>query len=730
MVVLLPSSYDENNNTNKTSTNISTITTNASTIINTNTITTVINKNNHVPLDTILSKIIQIVLRARLGPDYYCIQPHTTNHCYLTISPTTLPFDNIQHKGIKLFICILYKNTLLEQWKITFNPIIATTTTTTTTATTATNNNNNNVITSPITSSLLLNNNNTIDNNNNNNNGSSLTLENTDIKLLLQAVYSQTRLLPIHSWISQSKLNKSDLSFIITPTLTPTTSSSLSSSTIINREEKEHPSSSPLSLCCYSNIEKETLHHHHHSSLHFQSDTSIGKHDFKNVITTDIQGQLKLQVVYNKQLDKSLSLILKPMNTTTDTASKNQFHPSLFSSPLSASSSSPSLSSSSSFISKSHINPPFFSSSPFSSSSPSSSFPSFDMNESISNYHPHGSTPVITMRRLSKLSLSALNDDEDEEDNNNNNNKNNDDNHHHFPSFNNNNNSNNNSNNININNNNNNNSINHHHPLAIPISSSPIQYTHHGHSLAYSTSPSTSFHSQQQSSTLRRSSIQYHHGLAGSYEESLLSGRMSTLQPSKPIIFHAQIGVLGHGTCKPSLKCPPHRSIIFPAFYYDHDEKNETCFSSSPSSHQVIQHLLLSPSHHSTIPPYVGTIDLTIDHHKKPSPGYRIPSKGQLQIAIKNPNKGLVKLFLIPYDVSKMPRQMKTFLRQKSYSTSSSSSPSVLKYAIHIQLCRTEKNRVYLYKHIRVVFANRCMDAREQYRVVCEGPKEPVYVSL
>ncbi|KAI9303191.1 hypothetical protein BJ944DRAFT_268810 [Cunninghamella echinulata] len=347
---------------------------------------------------------------------------------------------------------------------------------------------------------------------------------------------------------------------------------------------------------------------------------------------------------------------------------------------------------------------------------------SYSLNESKSNnHHVSTTTPVITMRRLSKLSLSALNDDNNEElDSSNNSNLFNNnysarsdphyDNQFHPSTT----------------------TLHPHHPLSIPISSSPIQYTHHGHSLTYSTSPSTSILSQQQQQPLlRRSSIQYHHGLAGSYEESLLSGRMSTLQPSKPITFHAQIGVLGYGHCKPSLKCPQHRSIYFPAFFYDnHDNTND-----NHSEDMSIFNSQQPQQHTSTIPPYVGTIDLTMDEEKRvPSPGYRIPSKGQLQIAIKNPNKHLVKLFLIPYDVSSMPRNTKTFLRQTSYLTTntatSSSSSSVLKHAIHIQLCRTDKNRVYLYKQIRVVFTNRCMDAREQYRVVCEGPKEPVYVPL
>jgi hypothetical protein len=189
---------------------------------------------------------------------------------------------------------------------------------------------------------------------------------------------------------------------------------------------------------------------------------------------------------------------------------------------------------------------------------------------------------------------------------------------------------------------------------------------------------------------------------------------MSTLLPSKPIWFHAQIGVLGHGRVKSALRCPPHCSVAFSASFYNNQQQQE--------QERVVQTVAAAPP-----PPFVGTVDLSVDPQGTPSPGYRIPSKGQLQIAIKNPNKFLVKLFLVPYDVSAMPRNTKTFLRQKAYSQSS---PLVLKYAVHLQLCRTDKNRVYLYNQVRVVFVNRSLDAREQLLTVCEGPKEPVYSPL
>lgn len=329
----------------------------------------------------------------------------------------------------------------------------------------------------------------------------------------------------------------------------------------------------------------------------------------------------------------------------------------------------------------------------------------------------HMPVPVIAVRRLSRLSLSAMQlDDDDEED----------------------------SQSEELSPESTSTTTNTSPSNTIPIPSSRMQYTHHGHrtTLAYSTSPnnnhlsfksfSSSFSSlspnsifdipssyhphshshqnQHQQVQQRRNSFtnEFHHGcLVGSFEESLLSGRMSSM-PSKPITFHCQIGVLGHGDCKPSLKCPPHWSILFPAMFYKLGEEEEGSI------------------------PYVGTVD--IGEHvntviKKPNqPGYRIPPKGQLQVVVKNPNKTAVKLFLIPYDFTDMPKNTKTFLRQKSYTIDTPQ--QLLRYAIHIQVCRTEKKRIYLYKSMRIVFANRKADAREKFKVICEGPKEPSYMPL
>ena len=269
-----------------------------------------------------------------------------------------------------------------------------------------------------------------------------------------------------------------------------------------------------------------------------------------------------------------------------------------------------------------------------------------------------------------------------------------------------------------------------------------------------------------------------HASMVGSYEESILRGRMSTT-PSKPLNFVAQIGVLGKGDCKPSLRCPAHVTVPFPAVFYS--------YGSGPGR----------PAHSDDSPsPYVGNIDL--EHNLKPvvlkahrrqlqedqSPGamsptsrditapentpigreldrrkrekrrrrslspkapnggcYRIPQQGQLQIIIKNPNKTAVKLFLVPYDLEGMEPGTKTFIRQRSYSggpildapisSTGNAAPagfekSTLRYLIHLRICCPSRGRFYLYDNVRVVFANRVPDGKEKLRNEIQLP-EPRY---
>lgn len=212
----------------------------------------------------------------------------------------------------------------------------------------------------------------------------------------------------------------------------------------------------------------------------------------------------------------------------------------------------------------------------------------------------------------------------------------------------------------------------------------------------------------------RRTSLG-HQSLVGSYEESLLSGRMSA-STSKTVPFHAGIGVLGKGGCNKLLRCPKQINMSFNAgFVVWEDIANTSSLVSATGS------------------PYVGIISLT-DYYQgrfakrekrkmaqdggpsertkvKTFPGYRIPPVGQLQVVVSNLQKTAVKLFLIPYNVSEMPTGTRTFVRQKVYSASSSpGAKGTLVHAAHIPIVRLDNDKLYLCGDIRLVFQNRVLN--------------------
>ncbi|KAI4139627.1 MAG: hypothetical protein L6R39_006192 [Caloplaca ligustica] len=299
------------------------------------------------------------------------------------------------------------------------------------------------------------------------------------------------------------------------------------------------------------------------------------------------------------------------------------------------------------------------------------------------------------------------------------------------------------------------------------------------HSLQPSLSPQGPdfLRSRRQSLSSEASPLQ-NASMVGSYEESILRGWMSSA-PSKPLDFTAQIGVLGRGNCKP--KCPAHVTVPFPAVFYSWNGgsgRGHPSVGDEPSPYvgHIDLQQLPTPAESRKIrrsrsksPPNTSgssTLENTssvkcaneaghrIKSHNKrrrasPAPpdlqgGYRIPQIGQLQIVIKNPNKTAVKLFLVPYDLGDMKAATKTFVRQRCYSTDSfidglpakstselnSSGPGgpaktkpTLRYLIHVNICSPSSGRFYLYQHIRVVFANRVPDNKEQLQTEIQVPQ-------
>ena len=300
-------------------------------------------------------------------------------------------------------------------------------------------------------------------------------------------------------------------------------------------------------------------------------------------------------------------------------------------------------------------------------------------------------------------------------------------------------------------------------------------------SLQAPSSPQTpaSGRSRRPSVTSEASPLQ-HASMVGSYEESILRGRMSAT-PSRPLDFTASIGALGKGDCKP--KHPAHVSVGFPAVYYSWSNGGgrSVSINDEPSPYVGLidlEHKLPPPEikarprkRHETPPSNdeAVLVDLTNkstmsrkrDRRKRRSPSplirlggsYRIPQQGHLQILIKNPNKTAVKLFLVPYDLEGMEPGTKTFIRQRCYSagpiiekplTSRSVSDSIiesrsmpadakskptLRYLIQVNICCPSRGRFYLYKSIHVVFANRVPDNKESLRneILWPEPRYSIY---
>ncbi|PSN71247.1 hypothetical protein BS50DRAFT_486077 [Corynespora cassiicola Philippines] len=302
-------------------------------------------------------------------------------------------------------------------------------------------------------------------------------------------------------------------------------------------------------------------------------------------------------------------------------------------------------------------------------------------------------------------------------------------------------------------------------------------------------SPQSPYMDIRRPSITSESSPLHHAPMVGSYEESILRGRMSTT-PSRPLNFVAKIGVLGKGQCKSNLRCPPHVTVPFPAVFYSYNTGNGRIADNSPSPYVGLidlENSLPAPDEggesnkrrrrHTAANQDQDDPDFRLSageedprqsnasarkREKKkrrstspkapPGGSYRIPQQGQLQIVLKNPNKTAVKLFLVPYDLSDMEPGQKTFIRQRSYSAgpiidmplssrsnlgtdcpeaslSNSDDPNdrpILRYLIHLHMCCPSKGRYFLYKSIRVVFANRVPDGKEKLRNEIQMP-EPRY---
>lgn len=219
------------------------------------------------------------------------------------------------------------------------------------------------------------------------------------------------------------------------------------------------------------------------------------------------------------------------------------------------------------------------------------------------------------------------------------------------------------------------------------------------------------------SQTQHRRKKSWYQSLLGSYEESLLTGRMSA-PSSVPIPFHVRIGVSSTGGCGTttavaSTKTYDQIATDFEAVFYDHDLQ-ETGLLGRGS-------------------PYAGTVDLRAFYTQRFTRsgktrgvlGYRVPERGKLQVVISNAERTAIELFLVDYDLSKVlgPKgKGRTFIRNKTFlcpvstegTTNSEADSDPIKVgkgrlvqAIHLPVAGLGKGRYYLFGEIKLTFQSK-----------------------
>ncbi|KAM8886176.1 atos homolog protein B isoform 1-T6 [Spinachia spinachia] len=197
--------------------------------------------------------------------------------------------------------------------------------------------------------------------------------------------------------------------------------------------------------------------------------------------------------------------------------------------------------------------------------------------------------------------------------------------------------------------------------------------------------------------------------LLGNFEESILKGRFS---PSGQIEgFTAEIGASGS-------YCPQHVTLPVQVTYYDISE-------------------------HSAPSPFLGVISLEPLGKK----GYSIPKAGTIQVTLFNPNKTVVKMFLVTYNFSDMPVNHMTFLRHRIFlmpveeggegkgeASAGGRMPDrkkILCYLMHLRFQSSKSGKIYLHNDIRLLFSRKSIEVDTgipyELKSFTEVPRNPKY---
>nr|XP_061820441.1 atos homolog protein A-like [Nerophis lumbriciformis] len=195
--------------------------------------------------------------------------------------------------------------------------------------------------------------------------------------------------------------------------------------------------------------------------------------------------------------------------------------------------------------------------------------------------------------------------------------------------------------------------------------------------------------------------------LLGNFEECVLNYRLEPLGTVEG--FTAEVGASGSF-------CPSHLTLPVDVSFYSVSDDN-------------------APS------PYMGVINLESLGKR----GYRVPPSGTIQVTLFNPNKTVVKMFVVMYDLRGMPAGHQTFLRQRTFSVPVRRDANhqinrkpltlgqgrTLRYLVHLRFQSSKSGKIYLHRDIRLLFSRKSMEvdsgAAYELQSFTESPIDPPF---